>query len=47
MHLYFSFKVNQGGSIGIVLCSYWYEPYDDVPADQWAARRALAFDLAW
>ncbi|XXG89694.1 hypothetical protein AAC387_Pa12g1635 [Persea americana] len=41
------YQVNQGGSIGIVLCSYWYEPYDDVPADQWAARRALAFDLAW
>ncbi|KAL5990467.1 Beta-glucosidase 18 [Asimina triloba] len=41
------YQVDQGGSIGIVLSAYWYEPLTDTPIDRLAAERVLAFQLAW
>lgn len=41
------YQVKQGGSIGIAMSSYWYEPLTDTPADRSATQRALAFDNAW
>ncbi|KAL5990462.1 hypothetical protein ACLOJK_011364 [Asimina triloba] len=33
------YQVDQGGSIGIVLSAYWYEPLTDTPIDRLAAER--------
>ncbi|XP_011628484.1 beta-glucosidase 18 [Amborella trichopoda] len=41
------YQEKQGGSIGIVICSYWFEPLKDTPVDRIAAQRALAFESAW
>ncbi|CAK7354990.1 unnamed protein product [Dovyalis caffra] len=41
------YKKKQNGTIGITLCSFWYEPYSDTPADYEAVQRILDFDLGW
>ncbi|XP_077229296.1 beta-glucosidase 18-like isoform X1 [Tasmannia lanceolata] len=41
------YQVKQGGSIGIVMTTCWYEPLRNIPADRSAAQRSLAFDIAW
>ncbi|KAJ4974107.1 hypothetical protein NE237_007281 [Protea cynaroides] len=41
------YQVMQGGKIGIVLNSIWYEPLRNISSDQSAAQRALAFHNAW
>ncbi|KAK8968997.1 Beta-glucosidase 18 [Platanthera guangdongensis] len=41
------FQEKQGGSIGIVISTTWFEPYTDTPIDQLAADRAKAFQMAW
>ncbi|KDP39385.1 hypothetical protein JCGZ_01142 [Jatropha curcas] len=41
------YQEKQGGKIGIVLSAYWYEPLRDIPADHFAAQRALSFFTAW
>ncbi|KAL5990487.1 hypothetical protein ACLOJK_011389 [Asimina triloba] len=38
------YQIKQGGFIGIVLAAFWYEPLRDIPADQSAAKRAIAFE---
>jgi len=40
-------KVNQGGSIGIVIQSKWYEPLRNTTFDFLAAQRALSFEVGW
>ncbi|KAG9446603.1 hypothetical protein H6P81_012731 [Aristolochia fimbriata] len=42
-----NYQANQGGSIGIVMSAYWYEPLRNIPADISAAERLLAFENAW
>ncbi|MFS7939603.1 putative beta-glucosidase [Helianthus anomalus] len=37
----------QGGSIGIVVHAYMYEPLTDSELDHQAAKRAMAFSLGW
>ncbi|XP_038972721.1 beta-glucosidase 18-like [Phoenix dactylifera] len=41
------YQAKQGGSIGIVISSSWFEPLRDIPADRLAVQRALAFETAW
>ncbi|XP_077227896.1 beta-glucosidase 18-like isoform X1 [Tasmannia lanceolata] len=41
------YQVKQGGSIGIVMSTSWYEPLRNIPTDRSAAQRYLAFDIAW
>ncbi|XP_010245701.1 PREDICTED: beta-glucosidase 18-like [Nelumbo nucifera] len=41
------YQVKQGGKIGIVMSSTWYEPLRDTLTDNLAVQRALAFDTAW
>ncbi|KAM7504035.1 hypothetical protein LguiB_002939 [Lonicera macranthoides] len=42
-----SFQPKQGGSIGIVVHSFMYEPLTNNEVDKEAANRALAFNVAW
>ncbi|KAK9150025.1 hypothetical protein Syun_008334 [Stephania yunnanensis] len=42
-----SYQAKQGGSIGIVVSAYMYEPISDDEVDIQAAKRALAFNVAW
>ncbi|KAJ4961562.1 hypothetical protein NE237_021472 [Protea cynaroides] len=44
---YHRYKVKQGGMIGIVINSIWYEPLRNTSLDHSAAQRALAFYNAW
>lgn len=37
----------QGGSIGIVLHTAWFEPISNSPADIVAAERAQSFFMNW
>ncbi|KAG6514156.1 hypothetical protein ZIOFF_024497 [Zingiber officinale] len=41
------YQVKQGGSIGIVVTSKWFEPLTNSTADCLAAERALAFEAPW
>ncbi|XP_057847977.2 beta-glucosidase 18-like [Cryptomeria japonica] len=41
------YQSKQGGSIGIVISSSWYEPLRNIPDDRAAVERLLAFDTAW
>ncbi|XP_010920356.2 beta-glucosidase 18 [Elaeis guineensis] len=41
------YQVKQGGSIGLVISTNWFEPLRHIPADRLAVQRALAFDTAW
>ncbi|GLJ30169.1 hypothetical protein SUGI_0596830 [Cryptomeria japonica] len=41
------YQSKQGGSIGIVISSSWYEPLRSIPDDKSAVERLLAFDTAW
>ncbi|CAL9165535.1 unnamed protein product [Musa hybrid cultivar] len=41
------YQAKQGGSIGIVMATTWFEPLRDVPADRAAARRAQSFYVPW
>ena len=41
------FKVKQGGSVGIVLMTKWYEPLRNITVDVSAAQRALSFEISW
>lgn len=40
-------KVKQGGSIGIVVTSKWYEPLTNSTDDCVATERALSFEVLW
>lgn len=37
----------QGGRIGIVVSTTWFEPYEDNPIERMAAARAGAFEVGW
>ncbi|XP_019165735.1 PREDICTED: beta-glucosidase 6-like [Ipomoea nil] len=41
------YKAKQGGTIGISLDSFWYEPLSNSTADLEARQRALDFNLGW
>nr|ABC55715.1 beta-mannosidase 4 [Oncidium hybrid cultivar] len=41
------YQIRQGGWIGIVASTTWFEPYEDTPMDAMAAARALAFEVGW
>ncbi|MQL72104.1 hypothetical protein Taro_004444 [Colocasia esculenta] len=41
------YQMKQGGLIGIVVDTSWFEPFDDIPADHLAVERALAFETPW
>ncbi|PNT35146.1 hypothetical protein POPTR_005G059500v4 [Populus trichocarpa] len=41
------YQEQQNGKIGITLCSFWYEPYSETPADYEAVQRILDFNLGW
>ncbi|XP_074562426.1 beta-glucosidase 16-like isoform X2 [Curcuma longa] len=41
------YQVKQGGSIGIVVTSKWFEPLTNSTIDCLAAERALAFEAPW
>ncbi|XP_042394641.1 beta-glucosidase 16-like isoform X4 [Zingiber officinale] len=41
------YQVKQGGSIGIVVTSKWYEPLTNSTDDCLATERALSFELLW
>ncbi|KAL6537845.1 Beta-glucosidase 6 [Orobanche minor] len=41
------YKPKQGGSIGITLDSFWYEPASNSSADIQATQRAIDFHLGW
>ncbi|KAM0018979.1 putative beta-glucosidase [Helianthus debilis subsp. tardiflorus] len=41
------FQPQQGGSIGIAVHAYMYEPLTDSELDRQAAKRAMAFSLGW
>ncbi|KAL0913004.1 hypothetical protein M5K25_016433 [Dendrobium thyrsiflorum] len=41
------YQEKQGGSIGIVMSTTWYEPYEDTPVHRIAAARASAFEIGW
>lgn len=42
-----NYEENQGGSVGIVFQSKWYEPLRNTTLDILAAKRALAFEVGW
>ncbi|WOL09641.1 beta-glucosidase 18 isoform X1 [Canna indica] len=42
-----AYQVKQGGSIGIVASSKWYEPLTNSTADRLAVERALAVEAPW
>ncbi|XP_039137661.1 beta-glucosidase 18-like [Dioscorea cayenensis subsp. rotundata] len=42
-----NYQMKQGGVIGLVLNSRWYEPLRNISDDYIAAQRALAFDIGW
>nr|XP_009413739.1 PREDICTED: beta-glucosidase 18 isoform X1 [Musa acuminata subsp. malaccensis] len=42
-----NYQVKQGGSIGIVITSKWYEPLTNSTADCLATQRALSFEGPW
>ncbi|XP_064935219.1 beta-glucosidase 18-like [Musa acuminata AAA Group] len=42
-----NYQVKQGGSIGIVITSKWYEPLTNSTADYLATQRALSFEGPW
>ncbi|CAI9783413.1 unnamed protein product [Fraxinus pennsylvanica] len=41
------YQESQGGRIGMINCSFWYEPLTDSEEDQDAAARELDFVLGW
>ncbi|KZV16049.1 hypothetical protein F511_26178 [Dorcoceras hygrometricum] len=41
------YQKEQGGSIGIIMNSIWYEPYSNTAEDKLAAERAQSFFLNW
>ncbi|KAL6314521.1 hypothetical protein AAG906_026857 [Vitis piasezkii] len=41
------YQLKQGGSIGVVVHAFMYEPISDQECDREAASRALAFNIAW
>ncbi|XP_068663041.1 beta-glucosidase 18-like [Aristolochia californica] len=41
------YQKKQGGSIGIVMSAFWFEPLRNIPEDISAAERIVAFDVAW
>nr|GMD90720.1 beta-glucosidase 40 [Ipomoea batatas] len=41
------YKAKQGGTIGISLDTFWYEPLSNSTADLEAKQRALDFNLGW
>ncbi|KAE9602115.1 putative beta-glucosidase [Lupinus albus] len=41
------YQTEQGGKIGIVLHSNWFEPFSNSTADKFATHRAHAFDMNW
>ncbi|XP_024971995.1 beta-glucosidase 18-like [Cynara cardunculus var. scolymus] len=42
-----NFQPKQGGSIGLVMHCFMYEPLTDSELDRKAAKRALAFNIGW
>ncbi|XP_020247658.1 beta-glucosidase 18-like isoform X2 [Asparagus officinalis] len=42
-----NYQAKQGGSIGIVIMTAWYEPLRNITVDILAAQRALSFGTAW
>ncbi|XP_040958601.1 beta-glucosidase 46 [Gossypium hirsutum] len=48
VHIYRTkYQATQGGSIGIVLHCFWYEPISNSVADKLAAERAQSFSINW
>ncbi|ONK57356.1 uncharacterized protein A4U43_C10F19250 [Asparagus officinalis] len=41
------YQEKQGGSVGIVIMTRWYEPLRNITVDISAAQRALSFEMAW
>ncbi|XP_072958757.1 probable inactive beta-glucosidase 14 isoform X2 [Typha angustifolia] len=41
------YQVKQGGSIGVVISTMWFEPLRNITVDQLAVQRALSFDIGW
>ncbi|XP_078166597.1 putative inactive beta-glucosidase 14 isoform X2 [Carex rostrata] len=41
------YQEKQGGSIGVVLASSWFEPLRNLTVDQLAVQRALSFESGW
>ncbi|XP_020083622.1 beta-glucosidase 18-like [Ananas comosus] len=41
------YQKKQGGFIGIVMSTTWYEPLREIPEDRLAVQRALSFDAPW
>lgn len=41
------YQAKQGGTIGIVMATTWYEPLRNLTADRIATERLLAFDMPW
>ncbi|KAJ4759700.1 Beta-glucosidase [Rhynchospora pubera] len=41
------YQAKQGGTIGIVMSTTWYEPLQNSTADWLATNRLLAFDVPW
>ncbi|KAJ3680033.1 hypothetical protein LUZ60_016311 [Juncus effusus] len=41
------YREKQGGTIGIVIFSNWFEPLRNITADFLAAQRVLSFEVAW
>lgn len=37
----------QGGSIGVVVSSSWFEPLRNLTVDRLAVQRALSFETGW
>ncbi|KAK9152655.1 hypothetical protein Sjap_000135 [Stephania japonica] len=42
-----NYQAKQGGSIGVIIHAFMYEPFSDNKFDVEAAARALAFNVAW
>lgn len=45
--MFMCLQVKQGGSIGVVVHAFMYEPISDQACDLEAASRAFAFNIGW
>lgn len=47
MNNVYNVQESQGGRIGMINCTFWYEPLTDSEEDRAAAARELDFVLGW